>query len=75
MKVYGHVIASSTVLTASSWTAAIDAFFEDVAVAPMHRRFDPLIDGTGMKDHQIIVGDSVNLGDRVDERDSGCGPG
>ena len=44
--------------------------FEDVAVAPMHQRFDPLIGGTGMEDHQIVVGGSVNLDDQVDERDS-----
>ena len=34
--------------------------FEDVAVAPMHRSFDPLIGGTGVGDHRVVVGDSVN---------------
>ena len=44
--------------------------FEDVAVAPNHQRFDPLIGGSGMEDRRIIVGDSVDLDDPVDERDS-----
>ena len=62
MKVYGHVIASSTVLTASSWTAAIDAFFKDVAVAQMHQRLAPSKSGVNplrVTEPVFVIDDSI----------------